>query len=53
MKNNYYILIDTADVDICKRLGPFITLSETFGIQLKYPGSLMVKEVITKIVEER
>ena len=53
MKNNYYILIDTDDTDVCKRLGPFTTLSETFGIKLKHPSSLMVKEVKTKIVEDK
>jgi len=53
LKTLYYLLIDTEEIDICKRLGPFVTLSETFGEQLKHPGCLMVKEVKTKIVEER
>ena len=52
MNNKYYILIDTPKVDKVKRLGPFLTLAQAFGMQLKYPNSLLVKEVKTKIVEE-
>lgn len=52
MKKQYYILIDTQDTDVVKRLGPVATLAEAYGIKQKNPGSLLVKEVKTKIVEE-
>lgn len=53
MKVMYYILIDTGEIDIVKRLGPYATLAEAYGVRQKNPGSLLVKEVKTKIVEEK
>lgn len=53
MKPNYYIMIETSEIDVVKRLGPFATLAEAYGTRQNNPGSLLVKEVKTKIVEER
>jgi len=53
MKPFYYILIETGEIDVVKRLGPFATLAEAYGVRQKNPGSLLVKEVKTKIVEEK
>ena len=51
MKPKYYILIDTEEIDVVKRQGPFSTLAEAFGVKQKTKGQL-VKEVKTKVVEE-
>lgn len=52
MKPKYYIIIDTEEIDVVKRQGPFSTLAEAFGVKQKTKGQL-VKEVKTKVVEEQ
>lgn len=51
MKPKYFILIETEEIDVVKRQGPFSTLAEAFGVKQKTKG-LLVKEVKTKVVEE-